>query len=70
MGHTINARRADGSVDVSALTTILHVTEAELVSAVGLSYESNSDQSLSSSPEGQTRLIWLVELLERVTPWA
>ncbi len=59
---TINARRPDGSVDVAALARILHVTAAELVEAVG--------RHGDPGPEGQSRLNWLVELLERVRPWA
>ena len=67
---TTNARRPDGSVDVVALAGILNVTEAELAATVGLSGDSDPGQSWHDSPEGQSRLNWLVELLERVTPWA
>ncbi len=59
----INARRPDGSVDVPALAKILHITEAELAAAVGLHGDPDS-------PEGQSQWSWLVELLEKVTPWA
>ena len=67
---TINARRPDGSVDVAVLAGILHVTEAELGATVGLSGDSSAGQSWQDSPEGQSRLSGLVDLLERVTPWA
>ena len=66
---TINARRPDGSVDVAALAGILNVTETELAATVGLSGDFGAEQSWQDSPEGQSRLHWLVELLERVTPW-
>ena len=67
---TINARRPDGSVDVTRLAGVLQVTETELAAAVGLCGDSGPGQSWHDSPEGQSRLNWLVELLERVTPWA
>lgn len=67
---TISARRSDGSIDLAALADVLHVTQAELAASLERPAESDAGVSGQSSPETQHRLSVLVELLERVTPWA
>ena len=68
--YTLDARRSDGSIDIERLAGILYVTEAELVSSIGPSGDTGERKSWLDSPQGQSGLNWLAELLERVTPWA
>lgn len=68
--HTINARRLDGSIDVNKLAAVVHATETDVAESVGLSAASVASLPESGSSEAQQRLMTLVELLERVTPWA
>lgn len=64
--HTSKARRCDGSIDIGILAGILQVTEAELLASVGMSGPAVGEVE---SREVQRRLVVLVDLLERVTPW-
>lgn len=68
--YTIDARRSDGSIDLTALADVLHVSQADLAASLEPPAESDAGASGQSSPETQHRLSVLVELLERVTPWA
>lgn len=68
--YTIDARRSDGSIDLTALADVVHVSQAELAASLDLPSEFDASVSRQSSPETQHRLSVLVDLLERVTPWA
>lgn len=60
----------DGLVAVGRLSDILHITRAELASALGLSRASVSRTDRAGSRATQTRLRDMVEILNRVRPWA
>ena len=61
---------ASGMVAADRLSTILHVTRAELAQAVGLSRDAISKTSRVGSPATQARLRDVVEILNRVRAWA
>jgi len=60
----------DGLVDVSKLATALKVSKAELATAAGLSRDAVSKTARVRNRATQTRLRDLVEILNRVRPWA
>lgn len=68
--YTINARRPDGSVDITKLATIVHATETDVAESIGLAETSAARSQENGSSEEQQRLVKLVELLEHVAAWA
>lgn len=69
-GWTNRVIRADGTVDVDALSGILLVTKADLVAATGLSLGDAPESSQECSEAVQLRFLALTRILERTTPWA
>jgi Protein of unknown function (DUF2384) len=60
----------DGIVETRRLSERLRVTKSELALAAGLSRDAVSKTSRSASPATQARLRDLVEIINRVMPWA
>ncbi len=60
----------DGLVDVSSLATALRVSKGELATAAGLSRDAVSKTARVRNRATQTRLRDLVEILNRIRPWA
>jgi transcriptional regulator with XRE-family HTH domain len=59
-----------GDVAVDRLSGLLHITRSELARAAGLSREAVSKATRARSPATQSRLRDVVEILNRVRPWA
>jgi hypothetical protein len=53
-----------------AITEVLHITQAELAATIGMPREAVSKSSRVRSVTVQTRLREMVEILNRVMPWA
>jgi hypothetical protein len=62
--------RPDGLVETGRLSERLRVTKTELAHAAGLSRDAVSKSARLSSPSTQARLRDMVEIVNRVTPWA
>lgn len=60
----------DGAVAADRLSDILRVTRAELAITLGLSRDAISKTTRARSPSTQSRLRDMVEILNRVRPWA
>jgi hypothetical protein len=60
----------DGVVATSRLADHLHVTKAELAQAAGLSRDAVSKTARLHSRNTQARLRDLVEIINRIQPWA
>jgi hypothetical protein len=61
---------ADGGVAVDRLSDILRITRAELATAAGLSRDAVAKATRARTPATQARLRDIVEILNRVRPWA
>ncbi|GMM62526.1 XRE family transcriptional regulator [Novosphingobium pituita] len=59
-----------GPLSPDVLSGRLRITKTELASALGLSRDSVSKQSRVASPATQKRLRDVVEIINRVLPWA
>lgn len=59
-----------GDVAVERLSGLLHITRSELAVAAGLSRDAVSKTTRARSPATQSRLRDVVEILNRVRPWA
>lgn len=62
--------RSDGHVNIDELVDSLRITKAELAMAAGLSRDAVSKKSRLESTRTQQRLRELVEIINRVLPWA
>ena len=62
--------RADGLVETGLLSQRLRVTKTELAFAAGLSRDAVSKSARIASPSTQARLRDMVEIVNRVMPWA
>jgi hypothetical protein len=61
---------ADGLIAADRLSAVLHITRAELAVALGLSRDSVAKAARAAAPATQSRLRDIVEILNRVRPWA
>jgi transcriptional regulator with XRE-family HTH domain len=61
---------ADGLIAADRLSDALHITRAELAVALGLSRDAVSKTARAAAPATQSRLRDIVEILNRVRPWA
>lgn len=61
---------ADGLVAVDRLSAMLHITRTELASTLGLSRDAIAKTARAVAPATQSRLRDIVEILNRVRPWA
>lgn len=59
-----------GQVAVHRLSDMLHITRGELAATLGLSRDAISKTARLSRPATQARLRDMVEILNRVRPWA
>jgi hypothetical protein len=59
-----------GLIAADRLSDLLHITRAELATAVGLSRDSVSKSTRVGSPATQARLRDVVEIINRVRSWA
>ena len=74
-GNTVHAFLSevvlkDGTVATDRLTDQLRVTRKELAAASGLSRDAVSKTARLSAPATQARLRDMVEVINRVLPWA
>lgn len=60
----------DGLIAVDRLSSVLHITRAELALSLGLSRDAVGKTTRASAPATQSRLRDIVEILNRVRPWA
>lgn len=61
---------ADGMIAADRLSAILHITRAELAATLGLSRDAIGKTARVTAPATQSRLRDIVEILNRVRPWA
>jgi len=61
---------AEGRISVDALVESLHITKIELASATGLSRDAVSKRVRVNARRTQSRLREVVEIIQRVLPWA
>ena len=59
-----------GLIAADRLSALLHITRAELAMAAGLSRDAVSKTARVGAPATQARLRDIVEILNRVRPWA
>src|SRR5690625_20828 len=69
-GFLSDVLASDGRVAVDRLVRQLHVSKTELAGALGLSREAVSKSSRLSGRATQGRLRDIVEIINRVLPWA
>ncbi len=62
--------RPDGTIETGRLSERLRVTKLELAAAAGLSRDAVSKTARLTAPATQGRLRDLVEIINRVLPWA
>lgn len=62
--------RADGMIETGRLSARLKVTKLELAAAAGLSRDAVSKTARLAAPSTQSRLRDMVEIINRVLPWA
>lgn len=62
--------RADGMIETGRLSARLKVTKLELAAAAGLSRDAVSKTARLAAPATQSRLRDMVEIINRVLPWA
>lgn len=60
----------DGLIAADRLSSVLHITRAELASTLGLSRDAIAKTTRVGAPATQSRLRDIVEILNRVRPWA
>lgn len=60
----------DGMIAADRLSSVLHITRAELAVSLGLSRDAIAKAARVSTPSTQARLRDIVEILNRVRPWA
>jgi hypothetical protein len=60
----------EGLVAADRLSTVLHITRGELAVTLGLSRDAVSKTARARTPATQARLRDMVEILNRVRPWA
>jgi hypothetical protein len=70
MGFLDDSFGAGGEVATDRLSALLHITRQELAATLGLSRDAVSKTARLSRPATQTRLRDMVEILNRVRPWA
>lgn len=78
MGHPLpdmpslisETANADGLIAADRLSSVLRITRAELASTLGLSRDSVVKAARVVAPGTQSRLRDIVEILNRVRPWA
>jgi len=61
---------ADGRIAPERLSAELHITKRELALATGLSRDAVSKSARSAAKATQSRLRDMVEIINRVRPWA
>jgi len=59
-----------GEIAADRLSALLHITRGELAATLGLSRDAVSKASRLGRPATQARLRDMVEILNRVRPWA
>lgn len=59
-----------GLIAAERLSNMLHITRSELAATLGLSRDAVSKSARLGRPATQTRLRDMVEILNRVRPWA
>jgi hypothetical protein len=59
-----------GFIAVDRLSRLLHITRAELATILGLSQDAVAKAARARTPATQSRLRDIVEILNRVRPWA
>lgn len=69
-GFLIAASGDNGLLAADRLSAILHITRGELALALGLSRAAVSKTARAGAPATQSRLRDMVEILNRVRPWA
>lgn len=62
--------RGDGTIETSRLSETLRVSKTELAAAAGLSRDAVSKTARLNAPSTQSRLRDMVEIINRVLPWA
>ena len=62
--------RPDGTIETGRLSEHLKVTKLELAAAAGLSRDAVSKTARLTAPSTQSRLRDMVEIINRVLPWA
>jgi hypothetical protein len=62
--------RSDGLLETDRLSALLRITKLELALAAGLSRDAVSKTARLNSPATQARLRDMVEIINRVLPWA
>ena len=62
--------RGDGTVETTRLSETLRVTKTELAAAAGLSRDAVSKSARLNAPSTQSRLRDMIEIINRVLPWA
>lgn len=70
VGFLADVTDPSGLVQPSLIVSALHVTKSELARAAGLSTESVSKRTRLTARATQTRLREMVEIINRVLPWA
>jgi hypothetical protein len=61
---------ADGLIAADRLSAVLHITRSELAVTLGLSRDAVAKTARAATPATQSRLRDIVEILNRVRPWA
>jgi hypothetical protein len=59
-----------GFIAVDRLSTLLHITRAELATTLGLSQDAVAKAARARTPATQSRLRDIVEILDQVRHWA
>lgn len=59
-----------GLIAAERLSALLHITRAELAASLGLSRDAVAKTARARAPATQARLRDMVEILNRVRPWA
>ena len=65
-----NTSTENGLIAADRLSDLLRITRAELANALGLSRDAVSKTTRARSPATQARLRDMVEIINRVSPWA
>jgi Protein of unknown function (DUF2384) len=69
--NLLEATAGDGGlIAVDRLSVLLHITRGELATALGVSRDAVAKTARARTPATQARLRDVVEILNRVRPWA